>query len=314
MDLRDLIDITRPYLALINVHKHSVADDKWQKEQVKPIKADDLSAFEIEAMFHREQPNVNQLTPFCASEISRNLVATGSLACADLNSVKEIQFYLMTEADLYITGIQDAACTTLTAFARVELSKTDFQRKRAAAFVRAMTDDGRLYAYIRCVYRVVTEREFLKAVPAPDPYYLSGAQWQRGEPSPYINPVSLRLIRVSKEKHQGTAVLPLLDARKMAGHFTARPSAAVSILGSNAMMLVGEVVRAKGVQFWVSRAVVNTYRLVQVGEVLRLNSVLQPNGTDAQETHVVTFVDEKDGVTTRMALTIEKGFSRTLKL
>ncbi|KAJ9625109.1 hypothetical protein H2203_005064 [Taxawa tesnikishii (nom. ined.)] len=263
------IDVTEPYFALQNL-------------TIAPPAA--MHGTEgVSCTFTREQPPDSTLLTFGAAELGRHMAILGSVVAARENPVKRKHYYLALDAHLHITNVGTDE-PTLRATAHV--TAPSYPKKRVTVDVRALTLAGSPYARLVCTYAILSEELMLRIVRTPDPARVFGTPWRPGEPSPYADPVVLRMVKKHDDRH-ASAVVSLHDVRKMAGHFGPRPTAPIAVLCANAVELCKLL--------WTSELVaeyshVVCERLVVAGECIEVHARVLPEG--GKFTHRIDFVDE----------------------
>lgn len=120
-----------------------------------------------------------------------------------------------------------------------------------------------------------------------------GTAWQPGEPSPYKEPISLRMVKAHSPAF-AAAIISLHDRRGMAGHFSPIAAAPIAILSSNGIVLCRQLLEKGAAKKWLDKTTrVKCRRLAVAGEVLELRA-RRLEGENFS--HRVEFWDEEGGM------------------
>jgi len=162
-----------------------------------------------------------------------------------------------------------------------------YPKRRVTAEIRACTLSDVPYARLVCTYAISSQERMLRVVKSPDPSRIFGTPWTPGEPSPYHDPIMLRMVRKHSDRH-ASAIIPLHDVRRMAGHFGPRATVPIVILASNGVELCRQLFTHDVIA---EHLHVSCSRLVVAGECVEVHAMLLLEG--AAFTYRVVFVDEE---------------------
>ena len=249
----------------------------------------------VSCIFRREQAVPPQnANSFCGSEIGRHTAILGTVAAAYSNPVKTKHYYLALDAIAEFDHFP--ATQELRAEARV--TSADWRKHRVSCEieifhpVQGLEPGG--VGTLKVIYAILTESQLLrlvKPVVLDQPHALVPSNpWRSDEPSPYENPIMLRMVK-RPSPDLATAVVSLHNARCMAGHFSIRAAAPIAILSSNGILLCRESLGSREGSRWLDRrSRIRCQRLAVVGEMLQLKAVR----LDGKEfSHRVEFWDEQ---------------------
>lgn len=272
-DALPYIDVTPPYFALRNLSLSPTHSSTGYPT--------------VSGTFSREQvPPPQNANSFCGSELGRHTAILGSVAAAYSNPVKAKHYCLALDA--FAEFVCFPRSHELRAEARI-MSAT-WEKCRVSCEIKAFTADGKLAANMKIFYAIVTESQLLKIVRPPDPRRVLGATWQPGEPSPYKDPIMLRMIK-THSPDLATAIISLHNSRSMAGHFSTRPAAPIAILSSNGILLCRRLLDNGKEKRWLDqRSRVRCQRLAIAGEILEVKA--RKLGGE-EYSHRVEFWDEE---------------------
>ena len=253
-DALPYIDVTPPYFALRNL-------------SLLPPSSAGFPA--VTGTFSREQALPPQnANSFCGSELGRHAAILGSVAAAYSNPVKAKHYYLALDATADFVYFPPS--TELRAEARI-MSAT-WEKRRVGCEVEVFTPEGRFGGNMKIFYAIVPEYKLIKIVKVVDPMRVLGTAWQPGEPSPYENPIMLRMVKTHSPA-LATAIVSLHDKRRMAGHFSSIAAAPIAILSSNGIVLCRQLLEKGEAKRWLDKtARVRCQRLAVAGEVLELRA------------------------------------------
>ena len=297
------IDVTPPYFALRNL------------SPLPPSPTTGLPA--VTGTFTREQvPPPQNANPFCGSELGRHAAILGSVAAAYANPVKAKHYYLALDAVAEFVAFPHPTTTTTTTTttsreelrAEARVPSAAWEKKRRVGceidiFTTTTTPgDGLAVGKMKVLYAVVTEQTLLRLAKTVDPKRVldtTTAAWRPGEPSPYEDPIMLRMAKTHSPE-LATAVISLHDRRSMAGHFSPSPVAAapIAILSSNGIVLCRRLLGDPdaGKQWLDKRTRVQCRRLAVAGEMLEVRArklVIGGGGGGDEFSHRVEFWDEE---------------------
>ena len=266
------IDVVPPYYALQDLHllpthpstKYPIVSGSFRREQLPPAQS---------------------ASSFCGSEFGRHTAILGSVAAAYSNPVKAKHYYLALDATA------DFVCVTSEELrAEARIVSAAWEKKRVNCEIEAFTLQGQFAGRLRVSYAILTEPQLLEIVKPVDPKLVLGTPWQPGEPSPYENPIMLRMER-THSCNLASAIISLHNVRSMAGHFSPRATAPIAILSSNAIALCRRLMGEKEGKLWLDRrARVRCQRLAVAGEILELRAI-KINGVE--HSYRVDFLDEQ---------------------
>lgn len=285
-DALPYIDVTPPYFAL---------------RDLSPLPHCATGFPGVTGTFSREQvPPPQNANPFCGSELGRHAAILGSVAAAYANPVKAKHYYLALDAFVEFGAFPHTMSREeLRAEARVTSAAWEKKRRVGCEIdIFTMTPEDRFVGKMKVLYAVVTEQKLLRMAKAEDPKrVLDNAGWRPGEPSPYEDPIMLRMVRTHSPE-LATAIISLHDRRSMAGHFTPSPIAAapIAILSSNGIVLCRRLLgnQDAGKQWLDSRTRVQCRRLAVAGEMLEVKArKLVDGGGEDDFSHRVEFWDEE---------------------
>ena len=267
------IDVTPPYFALRDL------------SLLPTSSSTDYPA--VSATFSREQvPPPQNANSFCSSELARHTAILGSVAAAYANPVKAKHYYLALEAlakYLYISTTQDLR-------AEAQIIQAEWRKRRVSCEVKLYTLKGIFAGSLNVTYAIVPEPQLLKIIKPTNPDLVLGTAWQQGEPSPYMNPFMLRMVKTHSPE-LATAVISLHDRRSMAGHFSPRGTAPIAILCSNGVLLCRRLLEQGQGKRWLDKeSLVRCHRLAAAGEMLEVRARKQDR---EGYTHRVEFWDEE---------------------
>ncbi len=271
-DALPYIDVTPPYFALRNL---------------SPLPPSSSGFSAVAGTFSREQaPPPRNANPFCECELGRHAAILGSVAAAYSNPVKEKHYYLALDAlaeFVVFTQSQE-----LRAEARIVSAA--WGKRRVGCEIDIFTPGGRFVGKMKVFYAIVREERLISLVKAVGPKRVLGTAWRPGEPSPYKDPIMLRMVRTHSPK-LATAIISLHDRRSMAGHFSPISAAPIAILGSNGIVLCRKLLDNRDEKQWLTKTVrVRCQRLAIAGEVLEVRATK----LDGDEfSHRVEFWDEE---------------------
>ena len=273
-DALPYIDVTPPYFALQNL---------------SPLSPSSFGHSAVTGTFSREQnlppQNANS---FCSSELGRHLAILGSVAAAYSNPVKAKHYYLALDAIADFVHYPESQ--KLRAEARI--ISAVWEKRRVSCEIESFTFEGRFAGRMKVVYAILTEHKLINTVKAIDPERVLGSVWQPGDPSPYENPIMLRMIKTHSPE-LATAIISLHDRCSMAGHFSPIPAAPIAILSSNGILLCRQLL-GNGKKQWLDRRTrVKCQRLAVAGEILEVRA----RKLDGDEfSHRVEFWDEDGNI------------------
>ena len=237
--------------------------------------------------FRREQPvGPKSATSWCASEIARHTAILGSVAAAFSNPVKEKHYYLALDG----TGELGRTPSSPELRGEARIVSAAWEKRRVKCEIAAFNPDGSLVAKLTISYAVVTEPMLLMVVNPVPQEHVFGTPWQAGEPSPYEDPIQLRMVKMHSSEH-ATAIMSLHNRRNMAGHFSVVSAAPIAMLMSNGLMLCRKMLEDVPGKLWCDmRTRIRCQRMVVAGEMieLRAKKVWGPFYS-----HRVEFVDEE---------------------
>lgn len=278
------IDVTPPYFALRDLYllpttsptEYPAISGSFSREQILPPQ------------------NANSI---CSSELARHTAILGSVAAAYSNPVKTKHYYLALEANtsfLHFPSSQEIR-------AEAQIIDAEWKKARISCEIKMYTPTGKFAGDLQVSYAIVTEAQLLKIIKPVDSNRVLGTAWQPGEPSPYINPFMLRMVK-THSPDLATAIISLHDSRSMAGHFSLRAAAPIAILCSNGVMLCRRLLEEGQGKRWLDRkSRVRCQRLAVAGEMLEMRARKQDGG---EFSHRVEFWDEKG----KMAGTVDHLF------
>ncbi|MCJ1371066.1 hypothetical protein MMC20_002281 [Loxospora ochrophaea] len=267
------IDVTPPYFALRNLSLLS------QPSSTNfPV---------ICGNFSREQASPPQnANPFCSSELGRHLAILGTVAAAYSNPVKAKHYYLALDA---IAEFEHFSLSQ-ELLARALITSAVWEKNHVSCEIKAFTPKGKFIGRLKVFYAVMTELQLLKIAKSVDQRRVLGTTWQPGEPSPYENPIMLRMIKILSP-NLATAVISLHNIRSMAGHFSVKAAAPIAILSSNGTILCRQLLDNRQEKRWLEKKTwVQCQRLAIAGEMLEVRAK-QLNGEEYS--HQVEFWDEQ---------------------
>ena len=253
-DALPYIDVAPPYFALRNL---------------SPLPPSSTGFPAVTGAFSREQtPPPQNANSFCGSELGRHAAILGSVAAAYSNPVKAKHYYLALDA--IADFVYFPASQELRAEARI-MSAT-WEKRRVACEIEAFTPEGTFAGKMRVFYAIVTEQKLINIVKVMDPKRVLGTAWQPGEPSPYKNPIMLRMVKTCSPE-LATAIISLHDRRSMAGHFSPIAAAPIAILSSNGIVLCRQLLENGEAKQWLDRKTrVKCQRLAVAGEILEVRA------------------------------------------
>ena len=271
-DALPYIDVTPPYFALRNLF-------------LLPSSSTGLPA--VTGSFSREQAlpphNANS---FCGSELGRHGAILGSVAAAYSNPVKAKHYYLALDARADFVHFP----MSLELRAEARIVSATWKNRRVGCQVEVFTPKGKLAGNMKIFYAIVAEHKLLTLTKAVNPKRVLGTAWQSGEPSPYSDPISLRMVKTHSSV-LATAIISLHDKRSMAGHFSSIAAAPIAILSSNGIMLCRQLLQDGEAKKWLDKTSrVRCQRLAVAGEVLELRARRLEG---EQFSHRVEFWDEE---------------------
>ena len=272
-DALPYIDVTPPYFALHNL---------------SPLQPSSTGLLGVTGTFIRDQaPPVNSATSFCGSELGRHAAIIGSVAAAYTNPVKTKHYYLALEALAEFRVFPE----TLELRAEARIVSANWEKRRVVVEITMFTPRGGESAgKLTVSYAIVPEKKLSLITKAVAPERVIGTEWQPGEPSPYKNPVMLRMLKVHSPDF-ATAIISLHDRRSMAGHFSTISAAPIAILSSNAIVLCRPLLEHKTGRRWYERkGLIRCQRLAVAGEILDLRA---RRLTEGEYSHRVEFWDEE---------------------
>ena len=139
-------------------------------------------------------------------------------------------------------------------------------------------------------YAIMTEEKLVSITKTIDPKRVLGTTWQPGEPSLYINPMMLRMVK-TRSPELATAIISMHDRCSTAGHSSPIATAPIAILSSNAVMLCRQLLGTRQEKQWLFRRTrVKCQRLAIAGEVLAVRAT-KLHGEDFS--HRVEISDEE---------------------
>ena len=265
------IDVTPPYFALKNL-------------SLLPSSSSEFPA--VSGTFSREQPpppcNANS---FCGSELGRHAAILGSVAAAYSNPIKAKHYYLALDA----LAIFEHCPTSQELRAEAHITSATWEKRRVDCEIQVFTLQGRYAGKMNVSYAIMSEVKLLKMARPIDAGRVYGTAWQLGEPSPYEDPIMLRMVKTHTQ-NLATAIISLHDKRSMAGHFSPIPAAPIAILSSNGLVLCRRLLgEGEGKQWLDRRTRVRCQRLAVAGEILEV----QARKLEGREfSHRVEFWDE----------------------
>ena len=271
-DALPYIDVAAPYFALQNL-------------SALPDSATGFPT--VGGTFRREQSIPSQnANSFCGSELGRHTAILGSLAAAFSNPVKAKHYYLALDA--IADFVHFPATEELRAEAHIISAAWD--RRRVSCEIRMFTPKGTYAGKMQVFYAILNERKLLSITRAIDPACVSDTVWRKGEPSPYRDPIMLRMMKRHGPDF-ATAILSLHDKRRMAGHFPPLAAAPIAILSSNGIVLCRELLEHTERKRWLDeKTQVKCQRLAVAGEVLELRA---KKLSSSDYSHQVEFWDEE---------------------
>ena len=83
----------------------------------------------------------------------------------------------------------------LRAEARITFAK--WEKRRVNGEIEIFTLGGKFAGKVKVSYAIMTEEKLIGITKTIEPKHVLGTAWQPGEPSPYINPMMLRMSSVS---------------------------------------------------------------------------------------------------------------------
>lgn len=267
------IDVTPPYFALRDLYllpttsltDYPTISGSFSREQVLPPQ------------------NANS---FCSSELARNTAILGSVAAAYSNPVKAKHYYLALEANTEFLPFPSSQEMR----AEAQIIDAQWKKGRVSCEIKMYTPKGKFAGDLKVSYAIVPEGLLLKIVKPVDTNRVLGTAWQPGEPSPYINPFMLRMVKTHSPDF-ATAIISLHDRRSMAGHFSPIAAAPIAILCSNGVILCRRLLEEGQGKRWLDRkSRVRCQRLAVAGEILEMRARKQNQG---EFSHRVEFWDEK---------------------
>ena len=271
-DALPYIDVTPPYFALRNL-------------SLLPSSSTEFAP--VTGSFGREQALPPQnANSFCGSELGRHGAILGSVAAAYSNPVKAKHYYLALDATA------DFVCfpTSLDMRAEARVISAMWKKGRVGCEVEVFTPEGKFAGNMKILYAIVAEHKLMTLTKAVNPKRVLGTAWQPGEPSPYSEPISLRMVKTHSSV-LATAIISLHDRRSMAGHFSPIAAAPIAILSSNGIMLCRQLLQDGGAKKWLDKTSrVRCQRLAVAGEVLELRARRLEG---EQFSHRVEFWDEE---------------------
>ncbi|KAK0509430.1 hypothetical protein JMJ35_007824 [Cladonia borealis] len=210
----------------------------------------------------------------------------GSVAAAYSNPVKAKHYYLALDAS--VEFVYFSTCQELRADARITFAR--WEKHRVGCEIEMFTPKNRFAGKMKVSYAVVTEKKLISITKVIDPKRVFGTAWQPGEPSPYMNPIMLRMVKTCSPELV-TAIISLHDRRSMAGHFSPIAAAPIAILSSNGIVLCRQLLGADEGKQWLDRRTrVKCQRLAIVGEILEVRARKLSGGDFS---HRVEFWDEE---------------------
>ncbi len=241
----------------------------------------------VAASFSREQPLPSQTVNFfCGSELGRHAAILGSVAAAYSNPVKAKHYYLALDGTADLVYFP----TSLELRAEARVTSASWEKRRVDCEVETFTPEGRFVGHMKIVYAIVPDRKLVNITKAMDPKRVLGTAWRPGEPSPYTDPILLRMVKTHSPT-LATAIISLHDRRSMAGHFSAIAAAPIAILSSNGIVLCRQLLETGGSKKWLDKSArLRCQRLAVAGEVLELKARRLEGG---KFTHRVEFWDEE---------------------
>ena len=271
-DALPYIDVTPPYFALRDLSALLPSSSGFPG---------------VAGAFRREQaPPPRNANSFCGSELGRHGAILGSVAAAYSNPVKTKHYYLALDA--IVDLVHFPASQELRAEAWI--TSATWGKRRVSCEIEIFTQGGRFAGKMNVAYAILTEEKLLAVTKTIDPKRVLGTAWQPGEPSPYLNPIMLRMVKI-RSPELATAVISLHDRRSMAGHFSSIATAPIAILSSNGIILCRQILGAGGEKQWLDqKSRVRCQRLAIVGEIL----VMKARKLDGEDfSHRVEFWDEE---------------------
>lgn len=271
-DALPYIDVTPPYFAL-------------RKLSLLPSSSTGFPA--VTGSFSREQALPFQNANFfCGSELGRHAAILGSVAAAYSNPVKAKHYYLALDA----TADFEYFSTSLELRAEARIMSAMWEKRRVSCEVEVFTPEGRFAGKMKIFYAIVTEHKLISITKAMEPKRVLGVAWQPGEPSPYNDPILLRMVKTHSPA-LATAIISLHDRRSMAGHFSLIAAAPIAILSSNGIVLCRQLLEKGGAKKWLDKTTrVKCQRLAVAGEILELRA----RRLDGENfSHRVEFWDEE---------------------
>lgn len=202
----------------------------------------------VTGTFSREQALPPQdANSFCESELGRHGAILGSVAVAYSNPVKAKHYYLALDA--IADFVHFPTSQELRAEARITFAT--WEKRRVDGEIEIFTSGGKFAGKMKVSYAIMTEEKLISITKIIDPKRVLGTAWQPGEPSPYINPIMLRMVK-TRSPELATAIISLHDRSSMAGHFSPVATAPIAILSSNAVMLCRQL-PGNGEKQWLFR-------------------------------------------------------------
>jgi len=266
------IDVTPPYFALRNL-------------DLLPPSSTEFPA--VSGTFDREQaPPPQNANSFCGSELGRHAAILGSVAAAYSNPIKAKHYYLALDATADF--VQFPVFQELRAEAQI-MSAT-WVKRRVSCEIKTFTPEGRFAGKMRVYYAILTEPQLIKIAKPMDPKRVLDTAWQPGEPSPYKNPIMLRMVK-TYSPDLTTAIISLHDRRSMAGHFSPVAAAPIAILSSNGIVLCRRLLEDGEEKQWLDQKTrVRCQRLAVAGEILEVRARRLEG---VEYSHRVEFWDEE---------------------
>ena len=173
--------------------------------------------------FSREQaPPPRNANSFCEFELGRHGAILGSFVAANSNSVKAKHYYLALNA------IADLVYFLMSQELRAEAQITfaTWKKHRVDCDYELFTPGCRYTGKMKVSYAMMTEEKLIGITKTVDPKRVLGTAWQPGEPSPYMNPMMLRMIKTRSPE----LVISLHDKRSVFGHFSQIATVPIAIL------------------------------------------------------------------------------------
>ena len=224
---------------------------------------------------------------YISSDFHRSqILQAGDAAAAYSNPVKAKHYYLALDA---IADFEHFP-TTQELRAEARITFATWEKHRVGCEIEMFTPGCRFAGKMKVSYAIVTEQKLISITKAIDPKRVLGTAWQPGEPSPYMNPIMLRMVKPHSPEI-ATAIISLHDRRSMAGHFSPIAAAPIAILSSNGIMLCRQMLGTGVEKQWLDqRTRVKCQRLAIVGEI-RAMRARKLGGGDFS--HRVEFWDEE---------------------